>query len=274
MKRIALLCLILYCALGVADDVEWSIENYEEREVHGFTIYICKEALEEFPETTETAYDFVEMSLVYLRHRLYVNAFDKLADQVKIEINNELSEKLHAGAYYDSVRKFIVFPKLRATARMVHTSPGKMIHELAHAFHDLFLPNGFENELIKQYYERAVESGKYKRVKYLSAGTHTSGDQTEVRAYLLQNAREYFAEISEALWSQNRHEPFTLTDVLNDKVLTDWCEDDMTVSAQCETNPDYKFNPVWNAWWKYSGPHKEIWYHQTLDQIIEPEGSL
>lgn len=252
------------------NDEFWNKDNYEEREELGFKIYVYKETLESDPDKTEAAYDIVVWGLTYMRHRMYVATFDKLADAgVKIIIN-DLGDNGGANYHPDYLgwsefrRKSITFAKLEGSIKHIHWYPGVLIHEIAHAFHDLFLPNGFDNEVIIEWYDKAVASGKYEAVN-TTYSSFRSGREKK-RAYALTNEREFFAEMSEALWLRNNYEPFTIFEVFNDKTLTGWCEDDMSVSVHCQTNPNYRYNPVWNAWWRYGGPHETIWFYETLDQ--------
>ncbi len=77
--------------------------------------------------------------------------------------------------------------------------PMMALHELAHAYHDRVL--GFENAEIEAVYRRAVESKSYEAIKRSNGNTE--------RAYALTNAKEYFAETSEAFFGRNDFFPFT-----------------------------------------------------------------
>jgi Mlc titration factor MtfA (ptsG expression regulator) len=83
--------------------------------------------------------------------------------------------------------------------------PNFTLHELAHAFHDRFLPGGFENPEIKAAYNRAKASGAYDRVERWNGDGKS---KTTERAYAMTNPMEYFAEITEAFFSRNDFYPF------------------------------------------------------------------
>jgi len=77
-----------------------------------------------------------------------------------------------------------------------------VFHELAHAYHDQVL--GFDDAEIQAVYEAAKRSGRYDKVK-----RWTGEKITEERAYAMTNAKEYFAESSEAYFGRNDFYPFT-----------------------------------------------------------------
>ena len=102
--------------------------------------------------------------------------------------------------------KGVEFTDIRNFEREMNRMPNFALHELAHAYHDRFLPQGFSNPEIKAAYEKARASGKYDRVEQW----HGNGKpNTFGRAYAITNPQEYFAETSEALFSRNDFFPFT-----------------------------------------------------------------
>lgn len=252
------------------------IEDYEEREVHGFKVYVHTEALEDQEEKIEAVYDFVESAIKYMRHRFFVQAFDKLAVKTKIVISDHCAGEEQGtqnccpvcyhpdfAGWSDFRRGAVGIFSLDIALRHPISNPGLVKHEVAHAYHDMFLPDGFENQTIIDYYQRAVNSGKYEEVN--SIFTSFKSNRKKVIPYFMTNEKEYFAVLSEALFLRSDTEPFTFFDVFDDKTLTDRCEDDMSISVYCENDPDYRFNPVYNSWWRYSGPHNGVfWYYQTL----------
>jgi hypothetical protein len=84
------------------------------------------------------------------------------------------------------------------TKRNTNEQPWVILHELAHAYHDLFL--GFDEPRIKDAYENYKKSGK--------------GDMTllyngkRVKHYALTNQMEFFAEMTEAYFGSNDFFPF------------------------------------------------------------------
>lgn len=81
-----------------------------------------------------------------------------------------------------------------------YEQPWMLLHELAHAYHDRFLPKGFENDDLMAGFEAAVKSKKYESVR------HWNG--SEACHYALTNPMEFFAESTEAYFGQNDFFPF------------------------------------------------------------------
>jgi hypothetical protein len=77
--------------------------------------------------------------------------------------------------------------------------PWMLLHEMAHAYHFLVLGDGCE--AIETAYQWAVEQKSYESVPYY--------DGSKQKAYALTNAKEYFAELSEAYFGKNDFYPFT-----------------------------------------------------------------
>jgi hypothetical protein len=81
--------------------------------------------------------------------------------------------------------------------------PWMILHELSHAYHHLRL--GEDHQGIEAAYKQAVEKKLYKSVAYINGG--------KKRAYALTNAKEYFAELSEAYFGRNDFYPFIRTEL-------------------------------------------------------------
>lgn len=73
-----------------------------------------------------------------------------------------------------------------------------LLHELAHAYHHQVL--SFDNQEIIAAYEQACKSAKYEKV--------LRHDGRHVRHYAMTNAKEFFAEMSEAYFAVNDFYPF------------------------------------------------------------------
>jgi hypothetical protein len=81
--------------------------------------------------------------------------------------------------------------------------PWMVMHELAHAYHNLVL--GAQHEGIRSAYKQAVERKLYESV------AHVSGKKQ--KAYALTNDQEYFAELTEAYFGRNDFFPFDRADL-------------------------------------------------------------
>jgi Mlc titration factor MtfA (ptsG expression regulator) len=84
--------------------------------------------------------------------------------------------------------------------------PNFALHELSHAYHDRFLPDGFENAEIKAAYERAKSEGLYDKVDRWAGNGRP---YTHEPAYAMTNPMEFFAELSESFFARNDFYPFT-----------------------------------------------------------------
>jgi len=78
--------------------------------------------------------------------------------------------------------------------------PAMVLHELAHAFDDQYF-NHAQPDLLAAY-EAAKQAGIYEQVAYIEP------EQGLLEAYALSNAKEYFAELSEAYFWVNDFYPF------------------------------------------------------------------
>lgn len=76
--------------------------------------------------------------------------------------------------------------------------PAVVLHELAHAYHDQVL--GFDHGDVEAAYRKAKASGSYENVLLYTG--------RKVRHYGMNNAKEYFAEGTEAYFYRNDFYPF------------------------------------------------------------------
>jgi hypothetical protein len=83
----------------------------------------------------------------------------------------------------------------------VHQTRLVLLHELAHAVHHVFVPDGFNNLGVKFAYKQAMDRRLYDRVQTARGGV--------ARAYAATNEAEYFAELSCAYLDRCNYYPFT-----------------------------------------------------------------
>ena len=81
--------------------------------------------------------------------------------------------------------------------------PCMVMHELAHAYHHLVL--GDKHAGIDAAFKQAVDRKLYESVGYVLGGNK--------RAYAMNNAKEYYAELTEAYFGKNDFFPFTRSDL-------------------------------------------------------------
>lgn len=104
-----------------------------------------------------------------------------------------------------AMAKGVEFTNVRIFERETTRMPNFALHELAHAFHDRFLPGGFANAEISAAFENAKANGLYDNVER----TFGDGRTSKERAYALTNPMEYFAECTESYFAKNDFYPFT-----------------------------------------------------------------
>lgn len=81
--------------------------------------------------------------------------------------------------------------------------PAVILHELAHAYHDLIL--GFDHPGILDAYRQAMDGGRYEKVLLYNG--------ERVRHYAATDHKEYFAEATESFLYRNDFYPFTAAEL-------------------------------------------------------------
>jgi hypothetical protein len=199
--------------ISEADGEAWTIDArapadrpYEDKQIEGFAVRVSPE-WERDPELRQRCLDILSESLRQLARIVPAPAWGKLK-QVPIWLDYEEVHFIN-GAYLPSRlwliahgmdperAKSVLFT--RNLANLIGGQPNLVLHELAHAYHDLVLTE--RDPAIVAAYERAQASGLYDSVE--------RNDGTRGRAYALTNAREFFAELSEAYFGRNDFFPYT-----------------------------------------------------------------
>ena len=114
-----------------------------------------------------------------------------------------------------AMAKGVEFSNISRFAKEMERMPNFALHELAHAFHDRVLT--FTQPEILAAFASAKAAGTYDRV----ARHHGNGRPgTLEKAYAMADAKEYFAEGTEAFFSRNDYFPFTRSELeTHDPVL-------------------------------------------------------
>jgi hypothetical protein len=194
-------------------DETWTIDArsaidrpYEDMEVEGFTVRVSPE-WERDLALRQRCLKILADSLARLAQIVPAAAWQKLK-HVPIWLDYEEVHFIN-GAYHpsqfwlvqhgmDPARvKSVQFT--RNLARLIDAQPNLVLHELAHAYHDLVL--GERDPALLAAYQKAVASGLYDSVE--------RNDGSRGRAYALTNAKEFFAELSEAYFGRNDFYPYT-----------------------------------------------------------------
>lgn len=191
-------------------------EKYEARTVEGWPVLISRELLAKQPDDVAKAMVLLQLQLAEIHRLLPVEVVGKL-QQVRLYFTSEYhniapSAEYHPGADWlrankrdPSMVKNVEFTNARLFEEEIRRMPLLVLHELSHAYHDRFLPEGHNNAAIRAAFEKAKASGLYERVERRDAKGNTRMD----RAYAMTNPAEYFAESTEAYFGTNDFFPYT-----------------------------------------------------------------
>jgi hypothetical protein len=101
--------------------------------------------------------------------------------------------------------KAVEFTNVNSFEEDTKRMPNFALHELAHAYHNRFLPKGFENPELVAAYNKAKASGTYDKVERVDS----KGNKKMDKAYAMTDPMEYFAEATEAFFVRNDFYPYT-----------------------------------------------------------------
>lgn len=191
-------------------DTPGSGATYQTKSIEGWTVLVNDRFLAGRPELAGRTLDLLRSQLAQVIRAVPPAA---VADLRKIRIWVEEDEPHHpCMAYHPSagwLREHGMSPE---KARCVEIANARnfldwsrvqrwmVLHELAHGYHDQFVPGGFENKEVIAAYENAVETRLYERVARAGARPQ--------KGYAATNHKEYFAELSEAYFGINDFYPF------------------------------------------------------------------
>jgi putative heme-binding domain-containing protein len=190
---------------------------YETRNVRGWTVHVNRVLMADDVRATTKVMETLDAQLADIVNVVPKAAVEKL-QQVPLYFNPEYPgvrpvAEYHPGADWlrenrrdPAMAKGVEFTNVPIYTEEVNRMPWFVLHELAHAFHDRELPQGFDNRDVAAAYARAKESGKYDKVE-----RHVGNGQpnTVEKAYAMTNPMEYFAEATEAYFGSNDFFPFT-----------------------------------------------------------------
>lgn len=188
----------------------------EGRSIEGWTVNISRELLQNESQLTEKALKLLAQQLQEIIRVVPAKAVAELR-KVPLYFNPQYPKvqpraEYHPGAGWlkDNGRdpvmaKGVEFTNVRIFEAETRRMPNFALHELAHAYHDLFVRMSYGNLEIKAAYEKAKAGGKYERVERKDSEGRSRMD----RAYAMTNPQEYFAECTEAYFTRNDFFPFT-----------------------------------------------------------------
>lgn len=201
-------------ATAAAKDAAKFPKGFEVRSAEGWTVLVDPRLRRDQNTQTDRALALLQEQLRMIVSRLPPWAVGKLRS-VPLWMSPTEPGQTPRAAYHPSAQwlkehghdpakaKGVEFTNIGIFEQEVKRMPVFVLHELAHAYHDQVL--GFENPEINAAYERAVASKSYDAVK-------RSNGKIE-RSYAMTNAKEYFAETSEAFFGENDFYPFNRTEL-------------------------------------------------------------
>ena len=207
-------CLAACMALGMCGAAAaQSKPVYKTRKIEGWKVEINQDLLTD-PATMRDPIRILTEQLKYIEAHVPAPAVKRLKE-VTLWFNPEY-KGVGPGAEYHPGKDWLVehgrnpdmvkgveFTNARIYAQEYTRMPCFVLHELAHSYHDRVL--GFDRPDIESAYTAAAASGKYDKVqRHNGAGRADTVD----KAYAMSNAREYFAESTEAFFGQNDFFPF------------------------------------------------------------------
>lgn len=219
LKLILTVCCARH-AFG-ADTIERTMKA-QTNVVEGWSVVIDESLRVKNGAATQKALVLLRKQLHEISEKLAAPAVEKLR-QVTLWFSPQYSNSIAKAEYHPGVEwlrehnrnpemvKGVEFTNIDIFEAETRRMPNFTLHELAHAFHDRFLGDGFENKAIKAVFDQARASGAYEKVERWNG---TGRALTKERAYAMTNPMEYFAETTEAFFSRNDFFPFTREELM------------------------------------------------------------
>ncbi|MGJ8636833.1 MAG: hypothetical protein ACSHX5_08320 [Phycisphaerales bacterium] len=184
-------------------------DQYTLRIIQGFKVRISQAALNH-PSTTTPALKVLESQLKDTLAQTPKHTHKTLRKTtIWIEHNNPgfpcacyhpNPDWLAANGYNTDKERSIEISNTTNFVNWVNDSqPSMILHELAHAYQHA--THGYNNPLITTPYQRAKDSGTYDLVDHVSGSKRPH--------YAMNNATEYFAELTESYFGRNDFYPFS-----------------------------------------------------------------
>ncbi len=197
-------------SIAQATDVAKIRIDHEKRQIEGWTVYIDKSFLEgEHQQTGDQVLRILGQRLHQIKLRLPAGPVAKMQE---VPIYIDRAHPLGNAHYHpevDWLEERGYDPALAQAVHLTHAggligeasrpySTSVILHELAHAYHDLVL--GFDHHEILAGYRKFCDSRKFDEVDLLSGHRRPH--------YGLTDHKEYFAEMTETFFVGNSHYPF------------------------------------------------------------------
>jgi hypothetical protein len=189
-------------------------KTHDQRSIAGWTVHVSMKLIAEEAADLEKALPLLQVQLEEIVRVVPAKAVAEM-QKVPLWINPAYPKKRPGAEYHPDaswlrnngrdpvMAKAVEFTNVRTFEAETRRMPNFALHELAHAYHDRVL--GFENAEIEAVFQKARAAGKYDNV----LRQDSEGRRHLDKAYAMTNAKEYFAECSEAFFARNDFFPFT-----------------------------------------------------------------
>lgn len=187
--------------------------HYTVRNLEGWTVRIHRRLLDGQKELGDRALELLRVKLYEINRVVPSGPLAKLhAVPIWLEFKNR---DVKCACYHPSkewLAEHGFNPEKAGSVEIGHAAnfldwsrvqPAMVLHELAHAYHHQVL--GWDHAEIEAAYRRAKESKSYESVLYY--------DGRMQRAYAMNDAKEYFAELTESWFGTNDFYPFVRPEV-------------------------------------------------------------
>jgi dipeptidyl-peptidase-4 len=188
-------------------------DDYERRNVRSFPVYVAPEFRSRDPALLQQCLEVLESNARQVEEAVPAPARNKISN-TPIWLEYEV-DRSYGGVYFNShslgwltangvgLAKANSIQFNSSLALMLGHRQNPLLHELAHAYHDLVLSNSYRQIWVA--FEGARLSGRYNGVR------HSSGRWE--RSYAIVDHHEFFAVLTEAYFATSDFFPFTRDDL-------------------------------------------------------------
>ncbi len=203
--KLVLFAITMLFAVG-SEPAYTPTSGYEPMQIGGFRILLNKELKSKEPELTQQVIKELISQLHQINRKVPIAAVEHLKKaMIWVELNNSKGACHHPNrqwlinnGYNPEKTGGIEIGNAKHFVNWTKDQPYMVLHEMAHYYHWKVL--GYGHQKIKKRYKEAVQSGSYEKILHIN-GKH-------VRAYAMNNEKEYFAETTEAFFGTNDMYPF------------------------------------------------------------------
>jgi len=213
-----MICLIwVFLAVDLACGQEQKFDPtsvYQQEVIQGFTVLINPMVLNHKMEAAQMRSELTSQlkAIVRVMPDKPLSVLQQVRIWVEWEKKKEGAAEFHPSATW--LKEHGYNPEKAGCLELSNTrnfvkwsraeQPWMVLHELSHAHH--FLVLGERHEGVEAAYKQAVDRKLYESVDYINGGKQ--------RAYALTNAKEYYAELSEAYFGKNDFYPFVRSQLI------------------------------------------------------------